>query len=174
VASAHHSGKVKMTKWAMRILGLLNVLFGIAGIWYYIADLTWHLQKWEAAYSVRDWFVFSALSLYILSLVCFLAYFGIRLILGNRSALRFTIIVFALETLYFFADVGIFWLILPASVAHAAIGFWERAWDLIAPQIITAYPVFGIIACSVLLRWGKYLTDSVPAKAQFEHGESGS
>jgi|SRR5208282_435897 len=139
-------------KWAMRILGLLNVFFGIVGIWYYIIDLSWHFLKWQAAYGIRDWAVFSLLSLCTLLLVCLLGYFGIRLIAGDKTVLRFTIIVFVLEALYFFADVSVFWLILPASIADVAIGFWEHAWDLIAPQIVTLYPLFGIIVCTVLLR----------------------
>jgi hypothetical protein len=141
-------------KWTMRILGLLNMFFGIVGICYYILDLSWHFQKWIAAYGIRDWAIFSLLSLCTLLLVCLLGYSGIRLIVGDKTVLRLTIVVLVLESLYFFADVTVFWLILPASIAPVAIGFWEHAWDLIAPQIVILYPLLGIIVSTVLLRAG--------------------
>jgi hypothetical protein len=143
-----------MTKWTMRIFGLLNVMFGIAGIWFYIVDLNSHFHKLPPTSDVRSWTVFTLLSLCTLSFVCLLAYCGIRLIIGDKAVLRLTAIVFTAEILYFIADVSIFWVIFPASMAQVAIGFWERAWDLIAPQIVTAYPLIGIVICIVLLHKG--------------------
>ena len=151
-----------MTKWTMRILGVLNMLAGIAGIWFFIVDLDWHFQKLPSVHDWASWSVFCLLSLCTLSLVSSLAYCGIRLVIGDRSVLRLTIIVYVAEILYFIADVLVFWLIVPESMAHIAIGFWERAWDLIAPQIITAFPLLGIIVCVVLLRKGSSLATQDP------------
>jgi hypothetical protein len=35
------------------------------------------------------------------------------------------------------------------------ISFWQLASDPIAPQIVTGYPLLGILVCVVLLRKGK-------------------
>jgi hypothetical protein len=141
-----------MAKWTMRILGLLNVVFALIGIWYYIIRLSWHFQKASAVHSTRDWGIFSLLSLCTLSMISLLGYLGIKLIIADRRALRLTVIVFAAELLYFFADMQIFWRIAPTSMAQLTIGFWELATCLIAPQIFTGYPLFGIIICIVLSR----------------------
>jgi uncharacterized membrane protein len=153
--------RVKMTKWTMRILGLLNVLFGLTGIWYYIIRLTWHFQKASAVHSTRDWAIFSLLSLCTLSMISLLGYLGIKLIVADKSALRLTAIVFTAEVLYFFADMQVFWQIAPSSMAHLTIGFWELATCLIAPQIFTGYPLFGIIICIVLSRERDRVTHQV-------------
>lgn len=55
------------------------------------------------------------------------------------------------EAIYLFADIAVFWLLIPQSMAHVAIKLWERATDLIAPQIITGYPLFGFVNCVVLI-----------------------
>jgi hypothetical protein len=125
-------------------------MFGVTGIWYYIIRLTWHFQKTSTVHSTRDWAIFSLLGLCTLSMVSLLGYLGIRLIVADKGALRLTAIVFATEVLYFFADMQIFWQITPSSMAHITIGFWELATCLIAPQIFTGYPLFGIIICIVL------------------------
>jgi len=151
----------------MRILGLLNVFFGIVGIWYFIMELSWHFQKWSAAYGARDWAVLSLFSLCTLLLICSLGYSGLRLIAGDKTVLRFTIIVFVLEILYFFADVIVFWIILPVSIAPVTIGFWEHAWDLIAPQIVTAYPLIGIIICTILLHKSNNMANPSPNKVNY-------
>jgi hypothetical protein len=141
----------------MRILGVLNVLFGLEGIWYFITRLTWHFQKAPAVYSTRDWAMFSLLSFCTLSMVILLAYLGIRLIIGNKTDLRIVVFLFAAEILYFFADATIFVLIHPSSVTHIEIGFWGLAASPIAPQIVTGYPLLGIIICVVFLLRGDFV-----------------
>jgi hypothetical protein len=141
-----------MAKWIMRVLGSLNILFGLIGICYFAIRLTGHLKKAEVAYSTGSWVIFSLLSLFALSMVLLLVYLGIRLITADSSILGSTAIIFAAEVLYFFLDMVIFWEITPSSMAQLTIGFWELPTCLIAPQILTAYPLIGIIICIVLSR----------------------
>ena len=148
-------------KWVMRILGLLNVFFGIVGIWYFIMELSWHFQKWSAAYGARDWAVLSLFSLCTLLLICSLGYSGLRLIAGDKTVLRFTIIVFVLEILYFFADVIVFWIILPVSIEKKV---WIKYLNMqskmslkinsILMFIITwEWLMFGVTSCLMNQLW---------------------
>jgi hypothetical protein len=139
-----------MKRWTLRILGVLNVLFGLYGIWFFITILTWHFQKTSAVYSTRDWVIFSLLSFCTLSMVSLLMYLGIRLVIGNKTDLRLMVFIFAAEILYFWADSVNGVLINPSS-ARASIAFWGLAADPLAPQIVTGYPLVGIIVCVVLL-----------------------
>jgi hypothetical protein len=93
-----------MTQWTMRILGLLNVSFGLDGIWYFISRLTWHFHNVPAIYNIRDWAIFSLLSLCTVSMVSYLAYLGITLIIGNKVNLLLSVFIFAAELFVFFAD----------------------------------------------------------------------
>lgn len=90
-------------------------------------------------------------------MVILLAYLGIRLIIGNKTDLRIVVFLFAAEILYFFADATIFVLIHPSSVTHIEIGFWGLAASPIAPQIVTGYPLLGIIICVVFLLRGDFV-----------------
>ena len=145
-----------MKKWTMRILGVLNALFGLVGIWYFITRLTGHFQKTSVVYSTRDWTIFSLLSFCTLLMVSSLAYLGIRLIItGNRTNLRLMVFIFAAEILYFFANAVNFVLISPSPVTHLEISFGGLAAGPIAPQVVTGYPLLGIVICIVLLRKGK-------------------
>ncbi len=148
----HVEERTKMTKWTMRILGGLNVLFGLDGIWYFITRLTWHFQKTSVVYSARDWTIFSLLSFCTLSMVSSLVYLGIRLIIGNKTCLPITTFIFAAEILYFFADAVNVVPFNPSLATHIPLSFWGVAAGPIAPQIVTAYPLLGIIICIFLLR----------------------
>lgn len=144
-----------MKKWTARILGVLNVLFGLNGIWYFITRLTWHFQKSSVAYSTRDWIIFSLLSFCALSMVSSLMYLGIRLTIGSKTNLRLMVLIFTAEILYFVADSVYVVPINPSLAMHLPTGFWGLAVDPIAPQIVTGYPLLGILVCIVLMRKGK-------------------
>jgi len=151
-----------MKKWTMRVMGLLNVLFGLVGIWYFIVCLNWYLHKSSVAHGTRDWAIFSLLSFCTLSMVSSLAYLGIRLIILKEAAPRVMIPIFAAEILYFFFDAA-FFAIIPVPVTRAEVGFWGLAASPIAPQIITGYPLLGIIVCVVLLvRGGVAAPEALP------------
>jgi len=141
-----------MKKWTMRILGVLNVSFGFYGLWFFITCLTWHFQKAPVTYGIRDWTVFSLLSFCTVLMVSFLGYWGIRLIIGNEINLRLMVFIFSAEILYFFASAVNVVPFNPSLAEHLPITFWQLAATPIAPQIITGYPLLGIVICIVLLR----------------------
>jgi hypothetical protein len=152
-----------MKRWTMRILGVLNVLFGFYGLWYFIVRLTWHFQKASVAYSTRDWTVFSLLSFCTVLMVSSLTYLGIRLIIGNETNLRLMVFIFATEILYFLANAVNVVPFNPSLATHVPISFWGLAASPIAPQIVTGYPLLGIVICIVLLRRGKVVAQGTPA-----------
>ena len=141
-----------MRKWTMRILGALNVLFGFYGLWFFGSLLILHFQRAPVVYNIRDWTVFSLLSLCTVSMVSSLAYLGMRLIIGSKTNLRLMIFIFAAEILYFWVDSVNFVLIHPFPATYAEINFLGLAASPIGPQIITGYPLLGIVICIVLLR----------------------
>lgn len=146
-----------MKKWTMRILGTLNFLFGVYGLWFFVALLTWHFQKVPVTYSINVWIVFSLLSFCTLSMVSSLAYLGMRLIIGSNTNLRLMVFIFAAEILYFFANAVNVVPFNPSLAAHLPIRFWGLAASPIAPQIVTGYPLLGIVICIFLLRKGKVM-----------------
>ena len=144
-----------MKKWTMRILGMLNVLFGFYGLWFFITCLTWHFQKAPAAHNTRDWAVFSLLSLCTVLMVSSLAYLGIRLIIGGRNNLRLMLSIFVAEILYFVANAVNVVPFSSSLATHLPISFWSLAVCPIAPQIVTGYALLGIVVCIILLHKGK-------------------
>jgi len=58
--------------------------------------------------------------------------------------------IFAAEIVYLFGDSVIGVLIYPSATLNEA-SFWHLAEGPIAPQIVTGYPLLGIIICVVLL-----------------------
>lgn len=141
-----------MKKWTMRILGALNVLFGFYGLWFFITLLTLHFQRAPVVYNIRDWTVFSLLSFCTVLMVSSLAYLGIRLIIGSKTNLRLMIFIFAAEILYFSANAVNVVPFNPSLATHFPISFWQLAVSPIGPQIVTGYPLLGIVVCIVLLR----------------------
>jgi hypothetical protein len=143
---------LQMTQWIVRLIGALNILYGSLGVIYFALMLSWHWHKWPGAPSPRDWFVFLVLSALSITLIAYLIFLGIRLLQNDRTAIRSTSTVLAIELIYFLATTVLFWLILPPSKASVAIGFWEMAQDPLAPQIITAYPLIGLLVTLILSR----------------------
>jgi hypothetical protein len=136
----------------MYALGLLNALYCLAGILYFSAMISLHWQKWLSNVSRTDWVIFALLSMICLSLVSFIGYLGVRLMKKDETILKTLTVLFAAEIAYFIADVILFWRILPSSMDAITFGIWEVAEDAMVPQLLTGYPLIGIIVCFVLLR----------------------
>jgi hypothetical protein len=134
----------------MRILGIFNILYCISGVYYFAAVASWHWDKLRGYTSGFEWFIFAILFVISLSLVGAVGYLGVRAFAGDKLALKLLAIVFAAELAYFVVDVVVFWLVLPPSMDHVVLGLWEAPEDLLAPQIITGYPLLGIIVSLIL------------------------
>jgi len=136
--------------WGMRTLGMFNVLFCAFGIVYFSLTALWHWKAWTAHTSMFEWLIFVTLCVICLSLVILVGYLGKRASAGDKAVLKYLAVVFAVELVYVVVDVAVFWLVLPASMDHVVLGFWEASENFLTPQIITGYPLLGIIASLIL------------------------
>lgn len=136
--------------WSMRTLGIFNVLFSASGIIYFSLMALWRWKTWITLTSTFEWLIFATLCVICLTLVTLVGYLGKRVFAGDKAVLKYLAIVFAIELVYFVVDVAVFWLVLPTSMDHVVLGFWEAAEDFLTPQIVTGYPLWGIIASLIL------------------------
>ena len=140
-----------MQTWTMRILGVLNIMYVAIGIWF-SAIMVWaHWRNWPGNPSSLDWAVF--VFLYAISplMIASLAYLGMRLIRKDARAILQLGLLFVAEMVYFFVLTTVTWLILPMSLSKIAVGFWGLSQDPLAPQVVTGYPLLGLVLTLVLL-----------------------
>jgi len=55
------------------------------------------------------------------------------------------------EIAYFVAVVYITSFVLPASMSTVAVGFWAAALNPLVPQIVTGFPLVGLVISMVIL-----------------------
>jgi succinate dehydrogenase hydrophobic anchor subunit len=137
----------------MRIIGVLNLLFGLMGVYYFIFMMRMHWHNWPGSPSITQWAVFLVLSLISIGMLVYLGYLGIRLVRRDESALRPLIIIFISEILYFIVGVVVLWLIMPPTIKTIAVSFWGMAQDPLTPQVLTGYPLIGTVVTFVLMNW---------------------
>lgn len=139
-------------RWALRIFGGLNLLPGIVGIYYFATMLEMHWGRWPGNPSALEWAVFAALSSTSAFLVLYLGYLGVRLLIGQGAAVLWQVfLVFVLEIGYFFADTFVTWNLGMIFRPHISVGFWGIAMYPLAPQVITGYPIIGLIVAVTLI-----------------------
>ena len=140
-----------MQTWMMRILGALNILYVAISAWYSVIMVHMHWNRWPGNPTSMNWAVF--LFLYALSavMIVYLAYLGIRLIRKDSKVLLQLCFLFVAEMVYFFVFVTVTWVILPMSMSKIAVGFWGMAQDPLAPQVITGYPLVGLVFALFML-----------------------
>ena len=134
-----------MKKWTMRILGGLNILQFPAGIYFTAVLISWHWRHWPMPPSNIYWYFFYLFFGLNLALTALLAYLGWRLIWGDERAILITSLVLFLEIVSFFTSTVVFWLILPKYVP-----VFDIPGDLLAPQVLTGYPVIGLVITLLL------------------------
>ncbi len=134
-----------MKKWTMRILGGFNILQFPAGIYYTAVVISWHWRHWPMPPSNIYWYLFILYFGLNLALIALLAYLGWRLIRGDEKAILNMSLVLFIEMLSFFTSVQVFWLALPKYVP-----VFDTPGDLLAPQVVTGYPVIGLLITLVL------------------------
>lgn len=141
----------------MKIFGCLNVLFGIGGVYYFVLRVSW--RNWPGSPSTLNWLVFVLISAVTLALMGYLSYLGIRLFRGDRSALSPTALVLLLELFYFAISVVLFWIVL--SNRQITVGFFGIASSALDPQVVTGYPLWGLVSMVLLQRgFKKHATKS--------------
>src|SRR5438552_301994 len=75
-------------RWAMRVLGGLNVSACLLCLYYFFWQIKIYWGKWPGNPTHFDWAVFFVLNFISTFLVLYLAYLGVRLIRGKFDALR--------------------------------------------------------------------------------------
>ncbi len=141
----------KMQAWPMRVLGGLNILFVALGAFYAASILHMHWKKWPISPAYQDWMIFAALSAISIFLLAYLGYLGIRLIRRDSAALWPLCTFFMGEIAYFAAVFYITSFALPASMSAVAVGFWAMGLNPLVPQVVTGYPLVGLVIALVIL-----------------------
>ena len=151
--------------WAMRALGVLNLFFSGIGLCYFAWQL-WRIGKPVNRLSppIWAWAVFTVLSIMSLALVACLIRLGIRLLNRDDGAIRPLSIVFSAEILYFFASIVLFWLVIPSyapTMRTMSVGFFDSAQGALDPQVVTGYPLLGLLATLFLQRRRNGVSESL-------------
>ena len=121
-------------------------------MYYFAAMVEMHWGRWPGNPSPLDWAVFVALSSTSAFFVLYLGYLGARLLIKeDAAALRLVCVVFVLEIGYFWADTLVTWNLGMIFRPHISVGLWGIAMDPLAPQVITGYPVIGLIVAISLI-----------------------
>jgi len=137
-----------MRKWGLRIVGTLNILMALYGVCYFWVHLSWNWHRLPPFSRAGVWAAFFCLTGLTLTLVAALTYFGWRLLRADSAALRGAAILFGLEILYILIDLIVFSTIITLSgmVDPRVNSFWQMSFDAMLPQMLTGYPVLGLIA----------------------------
>jgi Zn-dependent protease with chaperone function len=113
-----------MSKFFMRVLGVVNLLLVILGIWYSVGMRSARIRdgKWPPYPPARlDWLLYFAFLALSVALVAWLSYLSVRLIRADRRALLPTCVVFGIEIAYETSEVWYFWLSAPRWVTDRVV-----------------------------------------------------
>jgi hypothetical protein len=135
----------------MRVLGALNIAFVVLGAFYAASILHMHWNKWPVTPAYQDWMIFAALSAFSIFLLAYLGYLGIRLLRRDSGALWKLCTFFLGEIAYFAVAFYITSFALPESMTAVAVGFWAMGLNPLVPQVVTGYPLVGLVISLVIL-----------------------
>jgi succinate dehydrogenase hydrophobic anchor subunit len=144
------SGAIAM-RWAMRILGGLNIVSSLFGLYYFAWGIEIHLGKWPGNPTRWEWNVFLAISALSTFLVLYLAYLGVRLIKLDYSALGHVRLAFELEISICLLDFFLTWIATPSWIRGNVIWFWGIATFPLEPQVLSGYELIGLAATFVMI-----------------------
>jgi hypothetical protein len=154
-----------MRKWGLRIVGTLNILMALCGVCYSWAHLSWNWHRLPPFSRAGVWTVFFCLTGLTLTLVAGLTYFGWRLLRADLAAMRGTAILFGLEIVYILIDLIVFGAIITLSgrVDPRVNSFWSMSYDAMVPQMLTGYPLLGLIAM-IAMRPRRHALGTLPTQ----------
>jgi hypothetical protein len=92
-----------------------------------------------------------ALNAVSVAMILYLGFLGIRLMRGDASALFQLCLLFVVEIAYFGGIVYVTWFVLPDTMSDLAVNFWGMAQNPLVPQIVTGFPLVGLIISLVML-----------------------
>jgi len=139
-----------MRTWAMRIIGLLNILFAIFALLFEFVAL-WIGGKLPGSSSATpiDWVIFTILLAVSNYLVVHPALYGISLIRKDESALLPCALLFAAQLLVF--TLGAYILIYWRSMLEIVTGLWVFAVLPIEFSVAFGYCTIGLAVTITLL-----------------------
>jgi hypothetical protein len=115
-----------MRAWALRIIGLLNILFAIFALLFEgVALLSGGKFPTKVTPTPMDWIIFALLLAVSNYLVVHPALYGIRLIRKDESALLPCALLFAAQTLVF--TLGVYIMLYWRSMLEIVTGLWVFA-----------------------------------------------
>ena len=138
-----------------RVIGVLNCAFSLIGICMFLYLVKIHWNNWPGNPGPLSWGIFVILSALNLCLVGSLAFYGVSLLKSKEVGLRPARNILIAEIVYFVLNICLFWNNASASHSALTVGFLGIAQGPIMPQIVTGYPIFGLIAIIILLRLGR-------------------
>lgn len=141
-----------LKKWGLRCLGWITVLYCMCGITFYAWELISTKGVWPGSPHLRDWLIFALLSAFTLGLTSYLGYLATRLARGDEAAIQPMRVLWWIEIAYFCANVAVFWQIIPSTNPGLTLGFFSFPEGPFDPQLVTGYPVIGLIAVFLLSR----------------------
>lgn len=144
-----------MRVFVVRVIGALNCAFSGFGMYMFLYLVKIHWNNWPGNPGLLSWGIFVTLSALSLCLVGSLAFYGVSLLKGNEVGLRPARNILMAEIVYFVLNVCLFWNKASASHSALTVGFFGIAQGPIMPQIVTGYPVFGLLAIIILMRLGR-------------------
>jgi hypothetical protein len=140
-----------MRTWALRIIGLLSILFAIVVLLFELVVLWpwWGRLPGSTSATRTDWVVFALLLAISIYLVVHPARYGIRLIKQDESALLPCAVLFAAQILAYLLTTWIGFS-LPRSMNGIVFGLWEFAILPIQYAVLFGPSVLGLIVTLTL------------------------
>jgi len=148
-------------RWALRILGALNVFASALSLSYFAWGIKIHLGKWPGGPDRQEWIVFLSISALSVSLVLYLAYLGLRLIKRDFNALKLVSLVFISEIAICFVAFVVTWIETPAWIRKDIVWFWGIAMSPLEFQVFCGYALIGLAAAVVLILVGRKSSGSI-------------
>lgn len=145
-----------MRVFVARVIGALNCAFSVIGICMFLYLVKIHWNNWPGNPGTISWGIFVILNALSLCLVGSLAFYGVSLLKGNEVGLRPARNILIAEIIYFILNICLFWSNAFASHRALTVGFFGIAQGPIMPQIVTGYPVFGLLTIIILLRLDRH------------------
>ena len=149
-------------RWAMRIYSALNIIASIFSLCYFAWGIEIHLGKWPGNPTRYEWAVFLAISALSTSLVLYLGYLGVRLIMRDFKALKMVSLVFVSEIAICFVDFVVTWIATPIPTPKVIL-FWGIAVFPLEAQVYTGYAFIGLAAAIVLMLVGRRSSSAIAA-----------
>jgi hypothetical protein len=139
-----------MRAWALRIIGLLNILFAIFALLFEgVALLSGGKFPTKVTPTPMDWIIFALLLAVSNYLVVHPALYGIRLIRKDESALLPCALLFAAQTLVF--TLGVYIMLYWRSMLEIVTGLWVFAVLPIQFSVAFGYSTIGLVVTITLL-----------------------